>query len=168
MTAGLSSETVELNFTGFICADRICPYRLFARGLGYIPSGRRGGKDFSDDSGAARRGGELGGPDRIDTLYRPRLHLHPRMLLPLLLFRIISNRPECWREGEREREKERSESAIHLAINRLAQPAEHVHTYVRAMRSGAPFALLPRQSLRRFTLKLSPRGTGNINQTRIK
>lgn len=35
----LSSRTIELNFAGFICADRIASTRLFARGLGYIPSG---------------------------------------------------------------------------------------------------------------------------------
>lgn len=126
-----------------------CPYHLFARGLGYIPSGRparRGGKDFSDDSSATRRGDEHGGPDRIDTLYRPLLHLHPRRHGHLFLFRIISNRlrPECLRE--------RTLKAIRLAINR---PPGRPSMYVRAIRSGATSVLLPSQSLKRFTPELS-------------
>jgi len=137
-----------------------CPYHLFARGLGYIPSGRpTRRKDFSDDFGATRRDAATSTAAPIGSILsivRFCICIHGDT--DLFLFRIISNRlrPECLRE--------RILKVIRLAINRpLGQPNRHV----RAIRSGATSVLLPSQSLKRFAPELYPvPSADNINQTR--
>lgn len=145
-----------------------CPYHLFARGLGYIPSGRParrgGGKDFSDNSGAARRDADAttstAAPIRsILSIVRFCICIHGDT--SLFLFRIISNRlrPECLRE--------RALKAIRLAINRPPSSGRP-SMYVRTRNTIGSDVRSPSesQSLKRFAPELfcSLLHSGNINQ----
>lgn len=83
-------RTIELNFAGFICADRIASTRLFARGLGYIPSGSTL-RTFPMTP--ARRRARRPRYDRY--LFIVRICIRDG---DLFLFRIISNRSVLPRE----------------------------------------------------------------------